>query len=45
VVEYCFRWSTVWDVFKQCQLFDFENQSWRRFDDRDGESAPNAYAP
>jgi len=33
VVSYRFRWSTVREIFRHCQLFDFETQVWSRFAD------------
>ncbi|MEK8088157.1 fatty acid desaturase [Thermithiobacillus plumbiphilus] len=29
--EYRFRWSTVRGIFRQCKLYDFENQVWHDF--------------
>jgi omega-6 fatty acid desaturase (delta-12 desaturase) len=26
--EYRFRWSTVWTIFRRCQLYDFETKIW-----------------
>ena len=33
VHEYRFRWSTVRGIFRECQLFDFTEKVWHRFDD------------
>jgi acyl-lipid omega-6 desaturase (Delta-12 desaturase) len=33
IVTYRFRWSTVWRIFRTCQLFDFEAKVWSRFAD------------
>ena len=29
--EYKFRWRTVWRVFRQCKLYDFDNKRWYSF--------------
>jgi omega-6 fatty acid desaturase (delta-12 desaturase) len=29
--EYRFRWSTVWMIFRRCQLYDFETKTWYTF--------------
>ena len=29
--EYRFRWSTVWMIFRRCQLYDFERMRWYTF--------------
>jgi omega-6 fatty acid desaturase (delta-12 desaturase) len=26
--DYRFRWSTVWTIFRRCQLYDFETKIW-----------------
>jgi omega-6 fatty acid desaturase (delta-12 desaturase) len=41
VHEYRFRWSTVLGIFRQCQLYDFDQQTWHRFAELD-ELAPVA---
>lgn len=33
VHEYRFRWSTARKIFQECQLFDFTEKVWYRFDD------------
>ncbi len=33
VVTYRFRWRTVAGIFRECKLFDFDNQRWYRFGD------------
>jgi acyl-lipid omega-6 desaturase (Delta-12 desaturase) len=29
--EYRFRWRTVWRIFRQCKLYDFESKTWYSF--------------
>jgi len=29
--EYRFRWSTVWVIFRQCQLYDFDTKTWHTY--------------
>ena len=29
--EYRFRWSTVWMIFRRCQLYDFDTKTWYTF--------------
>jgi omega-6 fatty acid desaturase (delta-12 desaturase) len=29
--EYRFRWLTVWRIFRQCKLYDFESKKWYSF--------------
>lgn len=33
VHEYRFRWTTARGIFRECQLFDFTEKVWHRFDD------------
>lgn len=31
ITEYKFSWNKVWNIFKQCKVFDYENQKWYSF--------------
>jgi acyl-lipid omega-6 desaturase (Delta-12 desaturase) len=41
ITTYRFRWSTVRDIFRTCQLYDFDGHQWSRFTDLQGAADPN----